>query len=162
MEPELPGPGMGYPKIDLGVTPTVTLRLDGNFRKHIEQRFVGPALENIITHVANRCQRETTKNATVVEDGRDTLFSDKLRHHRIGRVELAAGLEALEDKKMILDFSFTPNLDGLQGQYNVDWKLGDHVTAEYAGYTQDVRIQGISVSVAENESINIQLENTLI
>ncbi|KKK49780.1 hypothetical protein LCGC14_3131620, partial [marine sediment metagenome] len=71
-------------------------------------------------------------------------------------------VEALEDKKMILDFSFTPNLDGLQGQYNVDWKLGDHVTAEYAGYTQDVRIQGISVSVAENESINIQLENTLI
>ena len=63
---------------------------------------------------------------------------------------------------MILDFSFTPDLDGLQGQYNVDWKVGDYVTAKYAGYTQDVRIQGISVSVAEDESINVQLENRLL
>lgn len=72
----------------------------------------------------------------------------------------AAGLEALNDQGRLVEFSFEPNLNAAQGRYNIDWYLGDKVTAYYRGYTESLRIIKISIEVTgDGERVTPELKN---
>lgn len=72
----------------------------------------------------------------------------------------AAGLEALNDQGQLVEFSFQPNQNAPQGRYNIDFFLGDRVTAYYRGYTTDLRIIKMSISVnGDGETVTPELKN---
>lgn len=81
------------------------------------------------------------------------------RNNEEGDVDgyLSAGLEALNDAKALTTFDFTPDLQ--ETRYNIDWFLGDKVTAQYADHIEDVRIKRVTVDVGEDETISIELGN---
>lgn len=72
---------------------------------------------------------------------------------------LSAGVDTLNDNKAETQFDFTPDLAAPSMLYNVDWLLGDKITAAYASYTEDLRIKSITINVQEDEEITIELAN---
>lgn len=71
---------------------------------------------------------------------------------------ISAGYGYLEEKGRKLTFSFQPDYLASQGKYNVDWSLGDVVTASYRGFSFDYRITKVSIVVsAEEEKIETEL-----
>lgn len=72
---------------------------------------------------------------------------------------LSAGVDALNDGKADINFDFSPDLNAPSMLYNVDWFLGDFVTAQYGDYMEDLRIKSVEISVEEDEEIKIELTN---
>lgn len=72
---------------------------------------------------------------------------------------LGAGIDALNDAKVNVNFEFQPDINAPSARYNVDFFLGDKVSAAYAGYTTDVRIAKINISLKDDETITIELIN---
>lgn len=71
---------------------------------------------------------------------------------------LSAGYAYLEEKGRKLTFSFQPEFLTSQGKYNVDWTLGDIVTAAYRGFSFDYRITQVAINVtADREDIQAEL-----
>jgi hypothetical protein len=71
---------------------------------------------------------------------------------------LTAGNAFLQENEPNITFDFVPDLDAPQGQYRVDWDLGDIVTALYQGYTADFRIMEVAVSLTDdNEDVTVKL-----
>lgn len=71
---------------------------------------------------------------------------------------LASGTEALNDAGIEIAFSFEPDLFASQGRYNVDWFLGDKVTALYGDYQTDLRVMQVSVTVNTDQTVVPTLE----
>lgn len=72
---------------------------------------------------------------------------------------LGAGIDALNDAKVNVNFEFQPDINAPSARYNVDFFLGDKVSAQYAGYTTDVRIAKVNISLSDDETIEIELIN---
>lgn len=71
---------------------------------------------------------------------------------------ISAGYGYLEEKGRKLTFTFQPDYLASQGKYNVNWFLGDVVTASYRGFSFDYRITKITITVtAEEEKIETEL-----
>ena len=71
---------------------------------------------------------------------------------------LTAGNAFLQENEPMITFDFVPDLDAPQGQYRVDWDLGDIVTAAYQGYSADFRIMEVAVSLTDdNETVTVNL-----
>lgn len=72
---------------------------------------------------------------------------------------LSAGYAYLQDNVARIEFSFEPDFLASQGKYNVDWFLGDVVSATYIGFQFDYRITKVTITVTQdNEKIEIQLD----
>lgn len=72
---------------------------------------------------------------------------------------LSAGVDALNDAKAQTSFEFTPDLNAPSMLYNVDWNVGDFITASYGDYTEDLRIKSVTINIDEDEEISIELAN---
>lgn len=71
---------------------------------------------------------------------------------------ISAGYAYLEEKGQKLTFNFAPDPYASQGKYNVDWTLGDIVSATYRGFQFDYRIQKVTITVNQDtEDIAIEL-----
>lgn len=83
------------------------------------------------------------------------------RNNEEGDVDgyLSAGVDALNDKKVKTSFAFQPDLNAPDTLVNVDWFLGDRITAQYASYSEDLRITRITFDVRDDEVITIDLIN---
>jgi len=76
---------------------------------------------------------------------------------------IAAGMDFLRTNGIKTDFTFEPILDAPQGKYQIDWFLGDWITASYEGYDQDMRINEVKITVnAEGETISPVLQQEAI
>ena len=65
-----------------------------------------------------------------------------------------AGYSALRDGGATITLEVQIDINAAGAQYNVDWVLGDRVTAEYAGLRRNFRIMEVQIEVsASNESI---------
>ena len=72
----------------------------------------------------------------------------------------AAGIDVLNDEGRFIEFSFNPDMNAPQGKYNIDYFLGDYVTAVYKGYQTDLRIIKVSIEVTgDGESVTPTLTN---
>lgn len=83
------------------------------------------------------------------------------RNNQEGDVDgyLSAGVDTLNDRKAETNFSFEPDLEAPSTRVNVDWFLGDRITAQYGGYSEDLRITKITFDITDDETINIELIN---
>lgn len=72
---------------------------------------------------------------------------------------LSAGVDALNDAKAQTSFEFTPDLNAPSMLYNVDWNVGDFITASYGDYTEDLRIKAVTINITDDEDISIELYN---
>lgn len=71
---------------------------------------------------------------------------------------LTAGSAFLQENEPNITFDFVPDLDASQGQYRVDWDLGDIVTARYQGYTADFRILQVNIELTnDDENVTVNL-----
>lgn len=70
---------------------------------------------------------------------------------------LSAGIDALNDKKAITKFDFQPDLSA--ARYNEKFFLGDKITAQYAGHSEDIRVGKVTITIENDESISIELYN---
>lgn len=83
------------------------------------------------------------------------------RNNQEGDVDgyLSAGVDALNDRKAETNFSFEPDLNAPSTRVNVDWFLGDRITAQYNDYSEDLRITKITFDITDDETISIELMN---
>lgn len=87
-----------------------------------------------------------------IEDVTDSRENDDLNGL------ISAGYAYLEEKSQKVSFTFAPDPYASQGKYNVDWTLGDIVSASYRGFTFDYRIQKVTVTVNQDtEDVSIEL-----
>lgn len=110
--------------------------------------------ERFIYPVSNSAQNDSPFNRIeVTTDARNNEDSDL-------DGLTAAGLETLNDQGSQIEFTFTPDLNAPDGKYNIDWFLGDRVTANYKDYMTDLRIFRVDVMVnAEGQTVTPQLTN---
>lgn len=89
---------------------------------------------------------------------RTELLTDA-RNNEEGDVDgyISAGIDALNDQKAVTKFSFQPDL--AVARYNINWFLGDKITAQYAGHQEDIRVGRVTITVDTDENIEIELYN---
>lgn len=106
-------------------------------------RLIFPVTGNFVgSSIWNRI--ETVVNGNFNDDDADGLID--------------TGRNKLENNSQKINFIFQPDKTRPQAQYNVDWFLGDRVTAQYSGFEQDLRIKRIFVSLTERETIETDME----
>lgn len=75
---------------------------------------------------------------------------------------LTQAYAALNQRKANWEFAFEPLRDAAGSTYQLDWVLGDYVTASWANVQKDVRITGVTVTLSdEGEAVEVHLEEIL-
>jgi hypothetical protein len=86
-------------------------------------------------------RRETTTDAREIDD--DPSYVNAIQ---------TVAYEVLRDKQPQVIFEF--EIETSVSLYNVDWRLGDRITARYLDYQEDLRINSVEISLsANNEAI---------
>lgn len=73
------------------------------------------------------------------------------------------GIAALNEKQVTTEFTFELNLAAAGAIYELDWTIGDYVTAFWGDFTKDVRIIGVEVSLQpDREDVKVLLKDAPI
>jgi fibronectin type 3 domain-containing protein len=59
--------------------------------------------------------------------------------------------EVLRDQQPQVIFEF--EIETSVSLYNVDWRLGDRITARYLDYQEDLRINSVEISLSANNEV---------
>jgi hypothetical protein len=105
-----------------------------------EDRIIIPISSPNIYLPLNR--RENTIDQRQIEEGSSFLDA----------ITTSASAE-LRNKQPQIQFTFDADVFASGSRYNVDWQLGDRVTAQYLNYTQDLRITEVKIEVSNTQEI---------
>lgn len=105
-----------------------------------EDRFIGSVTSGFENLPLNR--RETIIDNRNIEE--DSSLATAIS---------TAGQAEIRDKQPVIEFKFDVDTNAPGGRYQLDWVLGDKVTATYLGYEQNLRIIGVDIQIQNNEEL---------